>query len=778
MEERKRSRRVRRVNPEEAAGSSGQEQTESAQSEAETGIPDETGTGSRAAGSRARRAAGSNKGTSTKGTSTKGTSTNGTGTSGTGTSGSRPRSGSSRTGTRAAGSSRTAGSRTHRAAGSTKGTSTNGTGTNGTGTSGSRPRTSGSQGRSPRRKKQTKRRRVRNVILEVLLFIIVVVAGVVGVFLWNRYSPSKEQADLEDYYGIEEEGQLAITINNEIVPPEGMISEGTAYVQYEIVRDYINSRFYWDPNENILLYTLPEDTVSVEVGSQDYTVSREKQSKDYVILKTDGSTAYIALDFVQQYTDMDYEVYTDEIPRVAIVTEFENQTVATVKNDTQIRLRGGVKSPVLAEVPSGSNVRIIENEENWSKVCTEDGFVGYMRKSDLKDERQETTSRDFEEPVYTNITKDYVINMVWHNVTNDTANSTVLERIADTKGLTTIAPTWYHVADTDGNLESISSATYVNYCHQSNIEVWATVRDFDGGISSQDESYEFLSYTSKREKFINALIADALQVGVDGINVDFEKISTECGEHFIQFIRELSVRCRQNGLVLSVDNYVPKGYNTQYDRKEQGIVADYVVIMGYDEHYAGSEEAGSVSSYDWVKDGIEETLKEVPAEKIISGIPFFTRLWKETPKGSESASEEETAEGAEDEEGLETAEQDADDTVDADAQEAEDEGELAESLEEGAAQSTMDVSSEAMGMDTAAATVAAAGAETTWDETTRQDYATWTEGDATYKIWLENANSIEPKLQLMKDNNLAGSAAWALGQESSDIWQLILQYVN
>ncbi len=773
MEERKRSRRVRRVNPEEAAGSSGQEQTESAQSEAETGIPDETGTGSRAAGSRARRAAGSNKGTSTKGTSTKGTSTNGTGTSGTGTSGSRPRSGSSRTGTRAAGSSRTAGSRTHRAAGSTKGT-----GTNGTGTSGSRPRTSGSQGRSPRRKKQTKRRRVRNVILEVLLFIIVVVAGVVGVFLWNRYSPSKEQADLEDYYGIEEEGQLAITINNEIVPPEGMISEGTAYVQYEIVRDYINSRFYWDPNENILLYTLPEDTVSVEVGSQDYTVSREKQSKDYVILKTDGSTAYIALDFVQQYTDMDYEVYTDEIPRVAIVTEFENQTVATVKNDTQIRLRGGVKSPVLAEVPSGSNVRIIENEENWSKVCTEDGFVGYMRKSDLKDERQETTSRDFEEPVYTNITKDYVINMVWHNVTNDTANSTVLERIADTKGLTTIAPTWYHVADTDGNLESISSATYVNYCHQSNIEVWATVRDFDGGISSQDESYEFLSYTSKREKFINALIADALQVGVDGINVDFEKISTECGEHFIQFIRELSVRCRQNGLVLSVDNYVPKGYNTQYDRKEQGIVADYVVIMGYDEHYAGSEEAGSVSSYDWVKDGIEETLKEVPAEKIISGIPFFTRLWKETPKGSESASEEETAEGAEDEEGLETAEQDADDTVDADAQEAEDEGELAESLEEGAAQSTMDVSSEAMGMDTAAATVAAAGAETTWDETTRQDYATWTEGDATYKIWLENANSIEPKLQLMKDNNLAGSAAWALGQESSDIWQLILQYVN
>ncbi len=644
---------------------------------------------------------------------------------------------------------------------SRSGSSRSGSSRTGSRTGTARTRT---RSRSGRRKKQTKRRRTRNLILRILLFVIVVIAGVAGAFLWNRYSPSKEQADLEDYYGIEQEGQLAITINNEVVPPDGMISEGAAYIQYEIVRDYINSRFYWDPNENILLYTLPEDTVSVDVGSQDYTVSRDKQSKDYVILKTEGSTAYIALDFVQQYTDMDYEVYTEDIPRVSITTEFDDQTVATVKSDTQIRLRGGVKSPVLTEVKSGATVKVIESEENWTKVRTEDGFIGYIKKSELKDERQESESRDFEEPVYTNISKDYTINMVWHNVTNETANSTVLERIAQTKGLTTIAPTWYHVADTDGNLESISSATYVNYCHQSNIEVWATVRDFDGGISSQSESYDFLSYTSKREKFINALIADALQVGVDGINVDFEKISDECGEHFIQFVRELSVRCRQNGLVLSVDNYVPKGYNTQYDRKEQGIVADYVVIMGYDEHYAGSPEAGSVSSYSWVKDGIEETLKEVPADKVISGIPFFTRLWKETPKGADT---EESEDGeSEDEE----------DDIDADAQEAAESEDFEESEESD--EGTMDVSSEALGMDTAAATVANAGAETTWDEETQQDYATWTEGNTTYEIWLENANSIEPKLQLMKDNGLAGTAAWALGQENSDIWQLIVQYIN
>ncbi len=564
------------------------------------------------------------------------------------------------------------------------------------------------------------------------------IAAVVGAFLWKRYSPSDEEYDRNAYFGIEQEGQLAITVDNQVVEPRGMIADGKAYIQYETVRDYINSRFYWDPNENTLLYTLPTDMVSVEVGSKDYSVSNEKQSEDYVILRTDGSTAYIALDFIQQYTNIDYEVY-DDPSRVMIVTDWGETTVAEVRRDTQVRYQGGVKSPILTEVSKGDEVTIVEREENWKKVRTKDGFIGYVKNSVLRDEETKEISRDFEEQEFTNISKDYTINMVWHNVTNSDANSGVLEMIAQTKGLTTIAPTWFHVADTDANLTSIASTEYVNYAHQSNIEVWAAIRDFDGGIDSYEESYEVLSHTSKRTKLINQLISEALRVGIDGINVDFERISEDCGEHFIQFIRELSVRCRQNGLVLSVDNYVPMGYNMQYDRKEQGIVADYVVIMGYDEHYAGSPEAGPVSSYDFVKDGIEATLEEVPAEKVISGIPFFTRLWEETPK-----TEEEIAAAA----GTDEAEY------------------------------TMNVTSEALGMTAAADTVAQAGVTATWDEEAQQNYATWDVEGVTYEIWLEDAESIEPKLKLMKENGLAGTAAWALGQESSDIWTLIQQYVN
>lgn len=592
--------------------------------------------------------------------------------------------------------------------------------------------------RTPAERARMRRRRKRQRMIRFVLLIILIIAAIAGIILWKRYSPSKEQYDMKKYYGIEKDGQVGITVDNKVVEAEGKLAGGKVYVAYNIVRDYINSRFYWDPNENVLLYMLPEDMISVDVGSKDYSISRKKKSEDYVILKTEGNTAYIALDFVQQYTNIDYEV-SNNPDHVMIRTKWGKTDVATVKKNTQVRYQGGVKSPVLAELKKKDEVTVVESEQNWKKVRTADGVIGYVKNKALKNEEKKNITRKFEEQDYSNISKEYTINMAWHNVTNQDANNAVAQRIAQTKGLTTLAPTWIHVADTNGNISSIASADYVSYAHKQNVEVWMTVRDFDGGISSEKESYELLSYTSRRETLITQLIAEALRVGVDGINVDFEKISDKCGEHYIEFIRELSVKCRQNGLVLSVDNYVPKSFNTQYDRKEQGIVADYVVIMGYDEYYAGSPEAGPVSSYNYVKEGITETLKEVPAEKVISGIPFFTRLWKETPKTEE---------------------------------------ELKSDKGTDAEQYSATVESDAYGMDNAQAIVKQAGVDTTWDKKAGQNYATWEADGSKYEIWLEDSKSIEAKLKLMKKYKLAGTAEWSLGQESSDIWNLIQKYVN
>lgn len=589
-----------------------------------------------------------------------------------------------------------------------------------------------------RRNGASRRRRKRNLAFKMSILVLIVIGIVGGAFLLKRYSPSKEKADLKKYYGIEQDNQVAVIIDNQILEAKAAMFDGKPYLEYSLVRDYLNDRFYWDSNENILLYTLPEGTIRADVGSNEYTLQKEKKSEDYTIIKTEGSTAYIVLDFVRKYTNIEFKTYEDP-QRVMIISDWGKIRTATVKKDTQVRYRGGVKSPYLTEVSKKDKVTVIENEGDWKKVRTEDGYIGYIKKNCLKNEKEETISREFEEQVYTNISKDYTINMAWHVVTNQSANEKVLQTIADTKGLTTISPTWFTIADTDGNINSLASSQYVNYAHQSNIEVWALVRDFDGGIGSYEESYEVLSHTSKRENLVNQLIAEALQTGIDGINVDFEKISAECGEHYIQFIRELSVKCRQNGLVLSVDNYVPKTYNAHYHIEEQGKVADYVIIMGYDEHYSGSYESGSVASLNFVKEGIEATLNAVPKEKVINAVPFFTRLWKEVPKTEE---------------------------------------ELAEEAGTEAAEYSVKVTSEALGMEAAEQAIADAGAQTTVDEATKQNYAQWEADGATYKIWLEDETALEEKLKLMKEYKLAGTAAWRLGFEKSSVWELILKYVN
>ena len=584
------------------------------------------------------------------------------------------------------------------------------------------------------RRKVSRRRRKQKLIIKFVLFFALILAIIGTVLFWVKYGPTKKTYDLNKYFGIESENQMGLTINNEVVEAHAKTFDDHVYVPYEVVTDYLNQRFYWDANENVLLYTLPKEIVRVDVGSNQYTISKQTGSEEYVILKTEGSDAYIALDFVKKYTAMDYKVYKN--PARVVINSAPEVKVATVKGRTQVRLRGGVKSPVLAEVERGDSVQIIDQVENWKKVRTDDGIIGYMRASRLKKEAKKVIDRDFVEEEFTNISENKTINLAFHQVTSRRANDSVLQTIAKTKGLTTLSPTWFTVADNSGNINSIASSDYVNYAHQADIDVWALVDNFGENINSM----ELLSHTSARENMVNQLISEALQSGIDGINVDFEDIPAEAGPHYIQFIRELSVKCRLNNLVLSVDNYVPKGFNAHYAIKEQGVVADYVIIMGYDEHYSGSMEAGSVASYGYVKDGIETTLKDVPAEKVINAVPFYTRLWKEVPKTEEELAAQEGTEAAE---------------------------------------YPNKVSSEAFGMNAAANKVSDAGAEVVWDDKAKQNYAEWTGSDgAVYKIWLEDEKSLAEKLQLMKDYKLAGTAAWKLGFEKQDIWELILKYVN
>lgn len=553
--------------------------------------------------------------------------------------------------------------------------------------------------------------------------VVVVVLAIVVSYIIEKNTPSKEVKALSEYYQVPE-GEAMVIMDDIVYEKNAKLIDGVLYMDFETITSKFNKRFYWDSIENVLMYTTPTEIIKAEVGTKEYLVNKNKVTADYPIVKTVGTEVFVALPFVAEYSDMRYEAYENP-DLVVIQCEWGDYLFADVENATQVRTEASIKSPILKELSKGDRVLLINNGGNQEKgfltVMTKEGIRGYVRKKSLSNSYYDKVTSTFEAPVYTNITKDYKINLTWHQVTNQEANKKLGEALDSTKGVTTISPTWYRINSVEGTLSSLASESYVEKAHSMGLEVWALVDNFDPNV----DTFEVLSKTSSRERLINELIAEAIKFNLDGINIDFENLTVETGPHYIQFLRELSVKCRSNQIVLSSDTYVPASYSKFYDRQEQGAILDYVVIMAYDEHHSKSEEAGSVASIGFLQKAIDDMLLQVPKEKLIMGIPFYSRLWKEYT-------------------------------------------ELGNPV----------LASEAVSMISAEKTLEANNATKSWDESTGQYYAEYEKEGAKYKIWLEEEESIEAKMKLIFEADLAGVASWRLGFEKPSVWNVIQKYVN
>lgn len=581
-------------------------------------------------------------------------------------------------------------------------------------------------------------------ILTVCALIVIIVAIIGGSVLLRKYSPSKEHKDLTSYYNITADNQVAIVLNNELTSSYATLIDGHIYVDYNFVHDTLNSRFYWDHNENILLYATSRDLISAEADSNKYLITKSSVDYGRPVVKANSDSAYIDLDFVKEYTDFTYE-YIKDPNRIVITNQWGDYDTASVKKNTAVRVKGGIKSPILKDITESSDVTVIEQGDKWSKILTDDGIIGYVQNKRLSDISTKTRTSDFTPDTFAHITKDFNICMAWHQVTNSSANTNIASVLSSTKGVNVISPTWFYLNDNNGNLANLASLDYVNYCHSQGVEVWALVSNLE---NKDADSAEVLTHTSKRQNLVNQIVSMAIQYNLDGINLDFESLNqSKVGDAYIEFVRELSIKCANNGIVLSVDNYVPTSYTAFYNRAEQANFADYVVIMGYDEHYAGGN-AGSVSSIGWVKQGVADTLAEVPADQVILGMPFYTRVWQLTKNTTSSKDS--------------TDSEDNNDTKDND----------------NTSDSDYDVSSKIYGMRAADALLADNGVTKTWDKESGQNYAEFTSGDSTFKVWLEDASSTEERLKVMQDNKLAGASFWKLGFETSDVWNTIIKYTN
>jgi len=566
-----------------------------------------------------------------------------------------------------------------------------------------------------------KKTRIAIIGSTVMVLIILITLGVTIV---DKLTPSEEVMLLTDYYKVEDTEVLVI-LQDKIYEKKGMLIDGVVYLDYETIVQNFNHRFYWDNNENILTYTTPNEIIQAEAGNSEYSVTKNmiktKESSDYPVVKVFAEDVYLALDFVGKYSDMTFTYY--ENPNRVVIKYLPGEYLFTeVAKATQLRFSASIKSQLLVQLPVGTSLIYVNMEEapkkGFSKVMTEEGIIGYVKNKHVKESYYQTINSTYQEPEYTNISKSKKVNLVFHQVFNTDAAGNLENLIKSTKGVTTVTPTWFTIDSVEGTISSLASKDYVEKANELGLEVWALVDDFNTEISM----FDLLSHTSRRETLANSLVEAAIEYKLNGINIDFEKISNDTGIHYIQFLRELSVKCRNNGIVLSVDNFVPTPYTEHYDREEQGKILDYVIVMAYDEYFAGSEVAGPVASLGFVQDAINNTLDVVPKEKTIIAIPFYSRLWKESEDG--------------------------------------------------------DISSESLAMTPASELLQSNKIETVWDETTAYNYAEYKMDGFVYKIWQEEEKSIEEKLKIIYDADVAGIAAWKLGLEKESTWNIITKYLN
>ena len=548
--------------------------------------------------------------------------------------------------------------------------------------------------------KEQQKKKAAPVLVVLILIVLVGAAGIVS-FLINRYKPGTEYMAGNEYFNLTDENSVALIQNGELLEEQAVLIGGEPYAAYTYVESQLNSCFYWDEETKGILLTTSGGVQTLLPG--DAAVAKTPGGQPAVQQESDG-TVYISLDVVKEYTDLDYAYYSDP-NRVVIRNEWDGVEQATVQSDTaQVRQKGGIKSLILADVQKGDTLLYLENLDNWCKVMTADGYTGYIQTEDIS-EPEAIEARTAKKDSYERITRDHKINLVWHQSTSTESNDAMAEMTAEMTGVNVISPTWFSVTDETGTISSLASADYV-----------------DNFNEAFDETTD-LAYASVRSRIIEQLLAEAASCGMDGINVDFENLKEAGIPHYLQFLRELTSAAHAQNLVVSVDTPVPQAYTMYYQRGEQARFVDYMIVMAYDEHFAGSEEAGSVSSLPFVQQAVEEMTRVMPADQVICGIPFYTRVW--TEKFGQSA-----------------------------------------------------ITSEVLGMDGAKNYAKENQMTETWDASLGQNVATVETSDARYTIWMEDEQSMEEKLKVIQSADLAGVAEWKLGFECADVWSLISKYIE
>lgn len=551
-------------------------------------------------------------------------------------------------------------------------------------------------------------------VLIMLIMVISTACGVDDLFdkkEENTVKPSTAMVDRASFYNLGENEGFVVADMYEL-PDRAKKIDGSWFISINSVTS-VNDHFYWNQAEEQMIVTTADSIDYYWPDMKNSTVNGEGVPLENAVITLKEGTLYVSVELLKKYTPISCEIYENP-DRIVLWTDTEevpSYKVLTV--DAPIRVGASVTADILEKAEEGSVIYKTGDETSgFIPVVTADGFCGYIASSDAADNGMTAFDIDFEAAVYThNLLEDSYFTSVWHNVAYAADGSVLASELDGSEGVDVVIPTWYRVIDTDGNISSNASYSYVEKAHEMGLEVWGLVDDFAKGVPGID----VLSSTVSRNNLSDSLVASAVEYGLDGINVDFEYITYESSPHYIQFLRELYLKMKPYGLRLSVDNYVPNAGNAFYNLKAQEEVVDYIILMTYDEHYSPETGTGSVASIGFVENGIEGALAYIPANRLVMGVPFYTRLWETDAAG----------------------------------------------------QVTMQV----LTMKNAMSTVEYYGITPEWQEESGQYYVSYIDDEGlSCEMWLEETESVAKKRELCDRFGLAGTASWCLGYELDEVW--------
>lgn len=562
-------------------------------------------------------------------------------------------------------------------------------------------------------------RKRRSGLRTVFLLVVSVLLVAAGYLYWAFYWPNNSHVT----YSFQNVSK-PIFSDGAMLPNSAIGSKESLKLPLDAIKDIIDPSIVYEDQSQSVIITTQDKVVRLKTSQLTAQINEKPFSLRFPVEKQ-GELVYVPIEPLKDLYRFDI-VESEETGAVFLRKAGAVISWGTIvqepKNEAKLRfLRSGpsIKAGIYADVQPGSKVMIWGEENEWYQIQLQNGYIGYMRKTDVVLDKPETI------PV-PQLKPNFVpwkplggkINLTWQQVYNKNPDTSKIDPMP---GLNVISPQWFQLSDGDGNLKQMADASFMKWARTQNLQVWAL---FSNGFDPK-RTTEALSTYDKRMKMAKQLVSYAQMYGIQGINIDFENVYLKDKANMVQFVREMTPLLHEQGLVVSIDVTVKDGsenYSLFLDRRALGEVVDYMMVMTYDEHWGSSPKAGSVASLPWVEKGMVQIMKEddVPASKLLLGVPYYTRIWTEQTKDGKTS-----------------------------------------------------VTSKAVSMDVIQKLIKEKKLTPTFDQDSGQNYVQYNEDNNTVKIWIEDEVSMKSRIELVKKYDLAGVASWSRSFEKPEIWTLI-----